>query len=78
VLAVTTVDLTCTACTLTLADHVIGGEPEEMEALGFHAATFEAFQVPQSVWCLHGLGGHQEFFAPPGLRIIDGGALTLG
>lgn len=61
----------CRGCSLTMADHVLGGEPEEMEALGFHAATFPGFEVSK-VWCLHGLGGHQEFFAPPGLRLVDG------
>lgn len=67
----TTVDLTCSSCALTLADHVLGGDPQEMEALGFHAATFPAFEVPRTVWCLHGLGGHQEFFPRPPLRIVE-------
>lgn len=48
-------DLTCRRCSLTLADHVLGGEPEAMEADGFNAAEF-GFEVPRGAWCLLGLG----------------------
>lgn len=65
-LAQADVPLTCRRCSLTLADHVLGGEPADMEALGFNAAEF-GFDVPRGAWCLIGLGNPE-----PTLEVVGG------
>jgi hypothetical protein len=67
-MGMTTIDLTCTACTLTLADHVIAHEDLGPE---WTPASFVAFERPFT-YCLAGFPKSDHWVRPP-LQIVSGG-----